>query len=246
MEETQSNRTGSGKSPVLVKLVLVGKLGVGKSAMIVRFLTKRFIGEYDQTVGLIYHHYTKIENVDVRLEILESGDKDFIERNDVHSLWGDVFFLVYAINDRLSFKEIIALREHLVSVRAADQPFFLLIGNKKDTENDRQEQVTTREGYELAKDMKCSFSELSSKTSFEDVEKVFLQATGAVMRRKMSQQALNGVKQTSHKRIMEIIEKNTGRNRAMSSVKETIDEYCVTRSRELEQELSRDRSNTYA
>ena len=26
-------------------------------------------------IGLIYHHYTKIENVDVRLEILESGDK---------------------------------------------------------------------------------------------------------------------------------------------------------------------------
>ena len=33
MEETQSNRTGSGKSPVLVKLVLVGKLGVGKSGL---------------------------------------------------------------------------------------------------------------------------------------------------------------------------------------------------------------------
>ena len=160
-------------------------------------------------------------------------------------MWGDVFLLVYAIDDRTSFKETIALGQHVANVRDTDLPLFMLIANKKDTENDREAQVTAREGYELAKKMNCSFHELSTKANSKDVEEVFTEAIRKVIRRKMSQKALNGVKDTSHKRIMDIIEKNTSRNRAMSSVKETIDEYCATRSQDIVQDLSRDRSNTY-
>lgn len=160
-------------------------------------------------------------------------------------MWGDVYLLVYAIDDRTSFKETFPLRQHVANVRDTDMPLFMLIGNKKDTENDREAQVTAREGYDLAKEMDCSFHELSTKANSEDVEKVFTEAIRKVIRRKLDRRALNEVKQTSHKRIMEIIEKNTCRNRAMSSVKETIDEYCATHSQDLSQDLSRDRSNTY-
>jgi len=242
MDANLKSRSGENK-PILVKLVLVGKLGVGKSAMIVRFLTKRFIGEYDQNIGLMYHHHTKLENEEVRVEILESGGKDFIESSDVHTLWGDMFVLVYAINDRSSFEELIPLRQHLEKVRAPDRPVLVLVGNKKDAENDRE--VTTQEGLQLSKDMNCSFYEVSTKTSYKDVENVFLETIRDTMRRKMTQQALSGVKRSSHTRIMEIVEKNVGRNRAMSSVRETIDEYCATRSEELTQDLSRDRSITF-
>ena len=169
--------------------------------------------------------------------------QDFIESSDVHTLWGDVFLLVYAINDRSSFEELIPLRQHLEKVRAADKPLVVLIGNKKDTENDRE--VSTQEGLQFSKENNCSFYEISTKASYEDVENVFSEAIRDIARHKMTQRALNGVKQTSHNKIMEIVEKNVGRNRAMSSVKETIDEYCATRSEELSQDLSRDRRNTF-
>ncbi|KAM7442783.1 hypothetical protein ABFA07_008254 [Porites harrisoni] len=242
MNTAQTSRLGENK-PILVKLVLVGKLGVGKSAMIVRFLTKRFIGEYDQNIGLMYHYHKRLENQQVRVEILESGGKDFIESSDVHTLWGDLFLLVYAINDRSSFEELIPLKQHLEKVRAADKPLVVLIGNKKDTENDRE--VSKQEGLQFSKENNCSFYEISTKASYEEVENVFSEAIRDIARHKLTQRALNGVKQTSHNKIMEIVEKNVGRNRAMSSVKETIDEYCATRSEELSQDLSRDRRNTF-
>ena len=34
-----------------VRVVVVGEKGVGKSALAVRFLTKRYIGEYQDTTG---------------------------------------------------------------------------------------------------------------------------------------------------------------------------------------------------
>lgn len=211
--------------------------------MIVRFLTKRFIGEYDQNIGLMYHYHKRLENQQVRVEILESGGKDFIESSDVHTLWGDLFLLVYAINDRSSFEELIPLRQHLEKVRAADKPLVVLIGNKKDTKNDRE--VSKQEGLQFSKENNCSFYEISTKASYEEVENVFSEAIRDIARHKLTQRAVNGVKQTSHNKIMEIVEKNVGRNRAMSSVKETIDEYCATRSEELSQDLSRDRRNTF-
>ena len=150
---------------------------------------------------------------------------------------------MYAINDRSSFEELIPLRQHLEKVRGSDRPFFVLVGNKKDKDNDRD--VTVQEGLDLSKDVNCVFHEVSAKTSYEDVEHVFSEAIRDIMRRKVTQEALSGVKPTSHKKIMAIVEKNVGRNRAMSSLRETIDEYCVTRSEELAHDLSRDRSSTF-
>uniref|UniRef100_A0A673FQQ1 small monomeric GTPase n=1 Tax=Sinocyclocheilus rhinocerous TaxID=307959 RepID=A0A673FQQ1_9TELE len=43
------------KSPE-VKLAVFGRAGVGKSALVVRFLTKRFIWEYDPTLGETHTH----------------------------------------------------------------------------------------------------------------------------------------------------------------------------------------------
>ena len=37
---------------VLVRVVVVGGTGVGKSALCVRYLTKRYIGEYEKTSGI--------------------------------------------------------------------------------------------------------------------------------------------------------------------------------------------------
>uniref|UniRef100_A0A8C0UQ81 small monomeric GTPase n=1 Tax=Cyanistes caeruleus TaxID=156563 RepID=A0A8C0UQ81_CYACU len=37
-----------------VKLAIFGRAGVGKSALVVRFLTKRFIWEYDPTLGRLW------------------------------------------------------------------------------------------------------------------------------------------------------------------------------------------------
>lgn len=151
--------------------------------------------------------------------------------------------LVYAVNDRSSFEELIPVRQHLEKVRNPDHPFLALVGNKKDAGSERE--VLEQEGIQLSEEMNCSFHEVSTKASYQDVEDVFSEAIRETMRHKMAQQALSGAKRTSHNKIMEMVEKNVRRNRAMSSLKETIDEYCATRTEELTRDLSRDRSSTF-
>ncbi|XP_060134769.1 ras-like protein family member 11B [Zootoca vivipara] len=52
-EYPQAGSTPSGDScgsgrPRLIKIAVVGASGVGKTALVVRFLTKRFIGDYER------------------------------------------------------------------------------------------------------------------------------------------------------------------------------------------------------
>uniref|UniRef100_A0A803WFX9 small monomeric GTPase n=1 Tax=Ficedula albicollis TaxID=59894 RepID=A0A803WFX9_FICAL len=56
-----------------VKLAIFGRAGVGKSALVVRFLTKRFIWEYDPTLESTYRHQATIDDEVVSMEILDTA-----------------------------------------------------------------------------------------------------------------------------------------------------------------------------
>uniref|UniRef100_A0A4W5RA24 small monomeric GTPase n=1 Tax=Hucho hucho TaxID=62062 RepID=A0A4W5RA24_9TELE len=60
------------KSPE-VKLAVFGRAGVGKSALVVRFLTRRFIWEYDPTLESTYRHQATIDDEVVTMEILDTA-----------------------------------------------------------------------------------------------------------------------------------------------------------------------------
>uniref|UniRef100_A0A8C6UGZ6 small monomeric GTPase n=1 Tax=Neogobius melanostomus TaxID=47308 RepID=A0A8C6UGZ6_9GOBI len=60
------------KSPE-VKLAVLGRAGVGKSALVVRFLTRRFIWEYDPTLESTYRHQANIDDEMVTMEILDTA-----------------------------------------------------------------------------------------------------------------------------------------------------------------------------
>lgn len=153
--------------------------------------------------------------------------------------------MVYAVDDRTSFEELTAVRNHLEKVREADRPVLVLVGNKREVGSDRVE-VSKQDGIQLAEKLNClAFHEVSTKASYQDIEFVFIEAIRETMKYKMTQRVLNGARRSSHSKIMEMVEKNVSRNRAMSSVKETIDEYCATRTEELTRDLSRDRSSTF-
>ena len=149
------------------------------------------------------------------------------------------------MDDRTSFEELAAAGNHLQNVREADHPVLVLVGNKGDVGSDRVE-VSKQDGIQLAEKLNCvAFHEVSTKASYQDIENVFIEAIRETVKYKMTQQALNGARRSSHSKIMGMVEKNVSRNRAMSSLKETIDEYCATRTEELTRGLSRDRSSTF-
>lgn len=165
--------------------------------------------------------------------------KDCFGTKDSCLLWGDAFILVYAINDRDSFAKISFIKQRIEEVRNHDCPSLALVGNKKDLENERQ--VELRESEELASTFEspCTVYEISTLSSFHEVEQVFVSLTRSALKLKQTRQA---AKKRPYNKIKGRIDKHIARKRAMSSLKETIDEYYVARS---DQDLeTRDRSDT--
>ncbi|XP_040037247.1 ras-like protein family member 11A-like isoform X1 [Gasterosteus aculeatus] len=55
-----------------VKIVVLGASNVGKTALIVRFLTKRFIGDYEANTGALYSRKVALDGEEVSLQIQDT------------------------------------------------------------------------------------------------------------------------------------------------------------------------------
>lgn len=170
-----------------VKVAVIGAPGVGKSALTVRFLTKRYIGEYDHQADMRYKHEVLVDGEPVLFEILDTCPKneDELPSNDTLN-WADGCLLVYAITDRISFNYIRRVRELMCEVTPV-----VLVGNKGDMVHLRQ--VSTDEGEILAKDYECWFSEVAAAEQVTQVAETFHELCREVLavRRKNKQSLLD-------------------------------------------------------
>ncbi|KAF2368651.1 Small GTPase superfamily [Trinorchestia longiramus] len=60
-------------SPDPVKIIVLGDDGVGKTALIVRLVTGRFIGDYDPTLSAVYSYNLPLEGYDEQLQLMDTG-----------------------------------------------------------------------------------------------------------------------------------------------------------------------------
>jgi len=144
------------------KLVIVGGGGVGKSALTIQFIQQHFIDEYDPTIEDSYRKQVQIGDEICLLDILDTaGQEEYSAMRDQYMRTGQGFVMVYSITSRSSFDEITSFREQILRVKDRDYVPVLLAGNKCDLERERQ--VTTNEGQELARSFQCPFVETSAK-----------------------------------------------------------------------------------
>ncbi|KAL8613643.1 hypothetical protein ACOMHN_029735 [Nucella lapillus] len=134
----------------------------------VRFLTKRFIGEYDQSAENKYKCTTMIEGESIAFELLDtrSTKEDHGAREDVLR-WADGFMLVYSVTSRHSFQILAELRRKVEEAKRAAHVPVIVVANKADLAHYRE--VTQDEGARLAVELGCSFVEVSAS---EDVARV--------------------------------------------------------------------------
>lgn len=175
--------------PKTLKVMVLGQSGVGKSAMVVRFITKRYIGEYDPTLEKIYTFHTVIDNEMVYFDILDtagqSTDSEFLGL-EANIKWAEAFILMYSVTDKCSFDECYRLK-FLINYNKrkrrlgggsvggkdgiGDIP-VVLVGNKIDQVEDRM--VSMEEGQKRSKEIGCvCFYEISVRESIEQVWEVF-------------------------------------------------------------------------
>ncbi|GFO33391.1 hypothetical protein PoB_005989600, partial [Plakobranchus ocellatus] len=92
-----------------INIAVLGDKNVGKSAMIVRFLTGRFIGDYDSQMDAIFDIHIPVDGKQFTAHIMDTAHaQDFncpcdTENRDDPVFWADGFLLVFSLTDRGSF-----------------------------------------------------------------------------------------------------------------------------------------------
>ncbi|EFX72579.1 hypothetical protein DAPPUDRAFT_254334 [Daphnia pulex] len=151
------NRSGS-QGTNEVNLALIGELGSGKSALTVKYITRRFINEYDPELEDTYSKPEHVDNQDILVRIMDTCDKEGKDP-ERYLKWADGYLVIYSITQ--------------------DAP-LILIGNKVDLE--RYRTVSKPEGSSLAHFYNAAFFETSAAEEFSSVERVFHEAIREVIR----------------------------------------------------------------
>ena len=162
------------------KLIVVGDSGVGKSCLTIKATKNNFDSIYSPIIGrlknntfnvnqrstiTLEHHniVIKINNYTLRMQFWDTaGQEKFDSIVASYYKSAEVIILVYATNLRNSFERIPEWDKKVIEHGSEEEPIKILIGNKKDLEQERK--VTFEEGENLAKQLGCiKFLEISCK-----------------------------------------------------------------------------------
>ncbi|XP_069037238.1 ras-related protein rab7-like [Lepisosteus oculatus] len=131
---------------ILLKVILLGNSGVGKTSLMNQYVNKKFSSQYKCSIGADF--LTKEVIVDDQLVILQIWDTAGQERFSslVAGFYrgADSCILVFDVTKPESFKKLDSLRDEFLieaSPRDPENFPFVVLGNKIDLEN---RQVTTK------------------------------------------------------------------------------------------------------
>ena len=189
----------------LLKLLLIGDSGVGKSCLLLRFADNSYTDSYISTIGvdfktIVLDKQGKI----VRLQIWDTAGQERF-RTIIQGFFRGVHacMLVFALDDAESFDNVNEWVKHARQF-GNDEIKFVLIGNKLDLveRNPSVRQVPFEAAQNLAHNLGCEYIETSAKDD-NNVGRSFGMLAEAAIRRKLQGQDIsnpNNVR-NPHKRI---------------------------------------------
>ncbi|XP_028932230.1 ras-like protein family member 11B [Ornithorhynchus anatinus] len=179
----------------LVKIAVVGASGVGKTALVVRFLTKRFIGDYERNAGNLYSRQVQIEGETLAIQVQDTPGVQLHDgqgpgRNEQLNRcirWADAVVIVFSITDHQSYELIGQLHQRVRQLRPGGRLPVVVVANKADLLHARQ--VEPQRGLQLAAVLGCPFREVSVSENYHDVYDAFHALCGEVSRQQQQQRA---------------------------------------------------------
>uniref|UniRef100_A0A452Z9X7 Ras-related protein ARA-3 n=1 Tax=Aegilops tauschii subsp. strangulata TaxID=200361 RepID=A0A452Z9X7_AEGTS len=150
----------------LIKLLLIGDSGVGKSCLLLRFSDGSFTTSFITTIGIDFKIRTiELDQKRIKLQIWDTaGQERFRTITTAYYRGAMGILLVYDVTDESSFNNI---RNWIRNIEqhASDNVNKILIGNKADMDESKR-------GQALADEYGIKFFETSAKTNL-NVEQVF-------------------------------------------------------------------------
>lgn len=154
----------------IMKILLIGDSGVGKSCLLVRFVEDKFSPSFITTIGIDF----KIKTVDingkkVKLQLWDTaGQERFRTITTAYYRGAMGIILVYDVTDERTFANV-KQWFNTVNDHANDDAQLLLVGNKSDMDT---RIVTYEQGESLAQELGLPFIESSAKDD-SNVNEIF-------------------------------------------------------------------------
>ncbi|KAF2806553.1 ras-related protein-like protein [Mytilinidion resinicola] len=134
----------SSKKKVLLKVIILGDSGVGKTSLMNQYVNKKFSASYKATIGADFLTKEVVMDDDrvVTLQLWDTAGQERFQSLGVAFYRGaDCCVLVYDVNNSKSFETLESWRdEFLVQASPMDPESFpfVVIGNKVDVEESRR------------------------------------------------------------------------------------------------------------
>ena len=146
---------------MMVKVILIGDSGVGKTNIMSKFLKNQFMEESKATIGVefgskLFNH----EGHKIKAQIWDTaGQEKYKAITGAYYKGSKGALVVYDITQKKTFENI---EKWVNDLKAAGDPkiTIILIGNKNDLDDKRQ--VSKDQGEEKARSFGCAFLETSA------------------------------------------------------------------------------------
>ncbi|CAI5715499.1 unnamed protein product [Hyaloperonospora brassicae] len=133
----------SHRKKVLLKLIILGDSGVGKTSLMNQYVNEKFSSQYKATIGADF--LTKeivLEDKVVTMQIWDTAGQERFQSLGVAFYRGaDACVLVYDVTNAKSFEKLDAWRDEFLAQAGPRDPDafpFIVLGNKVDKESDRR------------------------------------------------------------------------------------------------------------
>lgn len=163
---------------MIMKLLLVGDSGVGKSCLLLRFVEDKFNPSFITTIGIDFKIRTiESKGKKIKLQVWDTaGQERFRTITTAYYRGAMGIVLIYDVTDSRTFDNVQNWFQTVTQHANEDAQIFL-VGNKCDDEVNRQ--VTKEQGQELAAQLGVPFLESSAKTN-ENVDSIFYELAGII------------------------------------------------------------------
>lgn len=155
----------------LVKLILIGDSGVGKSSILARFSDDNFSQSFISTIGIDFKIRTiEINSYKVKLQVWDTaGQERFATITTAYYRGAQGIILVYDITNVKSFENCQKWKKNIDN-HSSENTNMVLCGNKLDMASKRV--VSREDGQKYADDNKMDYIETSAKDNI-NIDNIF-------------------------------------------------------------------------